>query len=351
MIAWPGKSRYGPIGVDIGSRVLKLVQLDGQRSNLRDAARWELPAADDPAAEERDDAIVAGLVEARSGRDFRGREAVFCVAGRDLFVQNIRVPPASGDDLQKIVHFEAASRLPFSAEQADIRYIDAADVRQGDTVRREIILLACRHAAVERTISLAERAGLIPVAIDAEPSAILRSYTKQARRDGDQEARVLLLNIGASSSTVVIARGGDAMFVKYLDVGGRQLDEAVARHLKLDAAGATSLRRHNGDRRTDQLDPEVMRSFAEACRPVMEQLAGELASCMRYYSVAFRGQPLSQVVVSGGEASQTIVDWLTERLDLPCELGNPVRTFANALPGGRSTQWDVATGLALREIK
>jgi hypothetical protein len=46
----------------------------------------------------------------REGHDFRGREAIFCLGAGDLFVQNIRVAPASGDELKKIVHCEAAGR-------------------------------------------------------------------------------------------------------------------------------------------------------------------------------------------------------------------------------------------------
>ena len=48
---------------------------------------------------------------------------------------------------------------------------------------------------------------------------------------------------------VVIAKGTDVLFIKYIDVGGRQFDEAVARHLEMSKSEAALLRRHNGDRR------------------------------------------------------------------------------------------------------
>ena len=127
------------------------------------------------------------------------------------------------------------------------------------------------------------------------------------------------------------------MFVKYVDVGGRHLNEAVARHLKMDLADAAALRRHNGDRRADQRDPEIARSIAESTRPVLGQLANELSLCLRYYSVTFRGLPLRQVVLGGGEATESLAEWLAERLDLPCELGNPLRSYGEALRGTRRT--------------
>jgi type IV pilus assembly protein PilM len=350
MVAWFGRRRAGPIGVDIGTRAVKLLQLERDHSDVRAAARWDLNIADTATPEEHDRAVVDALVKARNGREFRGREAVFSIGGRELFVQNIRVAQATGDELEKIVHFEAAGRLPFKRDEAEIRYLEAADVRQGETMRREVILLACQRSVVERTLRIAEQAGLAPAAIDVEPTALLRSYAKQFRRDEDQQARMLVVNIGASNTSVVVARGSDAMFVKYVDVGGRHMDEAVSQHLKLSLADAASLRRHNGDRRADQRDPEVARSVAEALRGLLEQLATELSMCIRYYSVTFRGQPLSRIVLGGGEATPHLGEWLAARLELPCELGNPVRSFAHT-PPGRATQWDVAAGLALKVVE
>ncbi len=190
-----------------------------------------------------------------------------------------------------------------------------------------------------------------PVSVDTEPAALLRCYVKQFRRDADRTQRAMFVHFGGSCSVVVIARGEDALFVKYLDIGGRNMDEALARHLQMDIEQAASLRRNNGDRRLDQQDPEVARTVAEATRPVIEKLASELALCTRYHNVTFRGQPLSRVVIGGGESSAELVEMLAGRLETKCELGDPLRSFDTPGPGGRKGQWDIATGLALREVE
>lgn len=350
MVGWLTRRHYSPIGVDIGSRSVKLLQLDAERRRVTEAARWDLGDAEAAGPEEHDAEVIKALARAREGREFRGREAVFCLGAGSLFVQNIRVPHATGSELTRIVCGEAASRVPFAKEEAEVRYLEAADVRQGEALRREVILLACHRPVIERIIRVAESAGLRPVAIDVEPSALLRCYTRQFRRDEDQEQRVVFVNLGASSTVVVIAQGPLAMFVKYIDVGGWQLDQAVARHLKMSLADAAALRRHNGDRRADQRDPEVTRSIAESIRPVVERLTNELSMCIRYYSVTFRGQPLARVVVGGGEASESLAETLSARLGIPCELGDPLRSYEKHGSWGRVGQWDVAAGLALRQV-
>jgi type IV pilus assembly protein PilM len=344
------RQRCGPIGIDIGSRSVKLVQFDAARAKLIDAARWDLPAEPAAKAERHDQRVVEAIRRAREGRQFRGREAVLCLGAGTLFVQNIRVAPAGGDELAKIVHFEAVGRLPFGSEEAEIRYIEADDVRQGDSIRREVILMACHRPSLDRLLDIAEQAGLRAAAVDVEPAAMLRCYGRQFRRDEDQQRRVMFVNFGASNTVAVIARGSDAMFVKYIDIGGRTLDDAVARHLKMPPGDAAALRRHNADRKAAERDGEIARGIDEAVRPTLERLAHELSLCIRYHSVTFRGQPLSQMVLGGGEADEELAGWLAARLDLPCEPGNPLRPFQQQRPAGRIGQWDVAAGLALREV-
>jgi len=343
--------RCSPIGVDIGSRSVKLLQFDAARMAIHDAARWDLPPEPAANADRQDERIVDAIRRAREGRNFRGRDAILCLGAGSLFAQNIRVAQATGDELKKIVQFEAAGRLPFASEEAEIRFIEADDVKQGDTVRREVILLACHKPSLDRLLGVADKAGLRAVAIDVEPAALLRCYLRQFRRDEDQQRRMMTINIGASNTTAVISRGSDAMFIKYIDIGGRHLDDAVARNLKMTPSDAAALRRHNGDRRADQRDPEIARSITESIRPVLDKLTHELSLCVRYYSVTFRGQPLAQIILSGGEASDTLAEWLGAHLDLPCETGNPLRPFEKGSAAGRTSQWDVATGLALRQIQ
>ena len=54
-------------------------------------------------------------------------------------MQNLRVAQATGKELTRIVCAEAAGRLPFDSGEAEIRYLEADNVRQGDSVRREVI--------------------------------------------------------------------------------------------------------------------------------------------------------------------------------------------------------------------
>lgn len=353
MISWLSKRRFGPIGVDIGTRSIKLVQLSADSSRLIEAARWELniPSTETSSPEQRTSRLVEALRQAREGRNFRGREAVLCLTDRELFVQSIRVPKTESAGLARLVQIEAAARVPFPIQEAEIQHLETADIRQGEEVLREVIVMACHRPVLEQTLEVIEAAGLKPVAVEVEPSAMLRNYVRQFRRDEDHMLRTMFVHVGYSRTVVIIGQGDDILFLKYIDMGGKQFDEAVARHLEMPPGEAAALRKHNGDRRTDQQDPEVARSVAESVRGVVERLGNELSMCVRYHSVTFRGQPLMRLVLGGGEATAQLLETLGSRLSLKCELSDPLRGYAEALPPGRKGQWDVAAGLALWEAE
>jgi type IV pilus assembly protein PilM len=351
-------NRTGPIGIDVGSHSVKLLQLNADRTRVLDAARRDFAAQPSSHAENsgsdsdessRGPALTAAIRAALEGRSFRGREAVVCLGARELFVQNVRLPKAAPEETTRLLAQETANRLPFPYAETESRFLEAADVRHGETIKREVILLACHRPVLEEILGAVEAAGLNPIAVDAEPLALLRCYGWQLRRDDDRQQRAMFLHMGISSTAVIIARGTEPLFIKYIDVGGQHLDEVVAANLKMDLAAAAALRRHNGERRSGQQDPEVAHSVLESTRPIFERLASELSMCVRYHSVTFRGQPLSRIVIGGGEAAPLLVDELSARLDLKCELGDPLRNFELAIQTGRRGQWDLAVGMALRD--
>ena len=113
---------------------------------------------------------------------------------------------------------------------------------------------------------------------------------------------------------------------------------------------AVNLRRQNTDRRAEIRDPEIQRSLQEALRPPTDRLIAELSLCVRYHSVTFRGQPLVRLVLSGGEATPALLEQIASQFDFKCELSDPLRAYAVPTDLGRRSQWDVATGLALKEV-
>lgn len=338
MIRILSKNRSGPIGLDIGTRSVKLVQLSEDRTRLRDASCWDFPAeVDENGDSPRDQLLVDAIRSACEGRNFLGREAVVCLTNQSLFVQNLRSAPANTSRLDGQIKREIESPACRTSVSSN-----------GNGARATF--LAAQNSAIDRVLKSVELAGLLPLATDVEPAALARSYAIQFRSHADPFPRSLLVQIGYARTIVVIAEGGHMLFVRYVEIGGRDFDRSVACQLDTSTANASDLRRRGGDRHCDRQDSDVDRAVAEAMRKPLDTLLEELATCLSHYHASFIGQPLARTLLSGGEATRRIAKELEAHLGIETEISDPLRMFPSDIDMGCPGQWDVALGLALRSM-
>lgn len=359
MYHWFGKSRYTPIGLDLGSRVMKLAQMRrrGERLEVTALARIELPAhPSDPEARiaaERD-----ALREILTRGQFRGRQVVMTLGAQQLFVQNVRLPRLASDELLKVARWETDERLPEEFGPAEMRHLVAGEIRPGGNQpdaepRQEIILLAARRNDVDTLIGLAETARLQPVAIDLAPCSLVRTYQSLLRRKSDEQCGLLFIEVGATSTTLVFTRGTDILLIKPLPIGGQSFDNAVARRLVLEPPAAANVRRQS-EAADGSIGGDAVLTIADAVRGEIENLATELAMCVRYHNVTFRGNRLARAILLGGEASDTLAGHLGRRIEIPCEVGDPLLgcdvapQLRHAGGIGRRSQWALAIGLCMK---
>ncbi len=338
--------RLSPIGVDIGHRWLRAIQLNGDRSDVVHAVEMEITTSEANGSEIT--VLTARMVREvlREGR-FQGRNVVFAVSHPDLLVQNIRINDSPGKPLTESVLEEVAARANINQEGVEIRCIDAGLVQQGEIQRREVVLIACRKTAISERIHIADQAGIRLVGLDAEPAALARAVVRQYRRQSDQNQTMLVIRMWAQHTLAMILRDGHPLFAKYLNFGGQDLDQALVKQFQIPVESALVLRKAYGERRRDHRDPEVVRTVEECLQPLWNSWLEEIARCARYYQVTFRGQPIERVVVSGSEATPELREKLESFLELPTEVLEPFRAIRCPETIDAAPHWDLALGLAL----
>jgi type IV pilus assembly protein PilM len=345
------RSCQHPIGLHLGPRLVRLMQL-GQRSDARTIhamAEAEIPSEESSAPELRVRETSAIIRRLLADHGFHGRQVVSCVGAQDLFVQNVRMPQLPPEEITSVLKWEAAERLPYPVEEAELRHIFAGPLRQDGNQKQEVILLACHRGVIERHVELLEQSGLAPLAIDLDPCAILRAL-EPASPPEEFGGRQAYLNFGEAATTVVFADRDQILFLKSIVGGGQNLDQAVAQHLELDPKEAVRMRAAVTSASTLNPADDVHRSVIDAIRAPLESVSAEVELCLRYYKVTFRGKPLDRIIVTGSEACPWLVEFLGDRLGTSCVLGNPLDS-SKTLPGvsadlSRPCQWTTAFGLA-----
>ncbi|MCC7191401.1 MAG: type IV pilus assembly protein PilM [Phycisphaeraceae bacterium] len=358
-----------PIGLDTGTHSIKMMQLERRGSSfaVRAAGSRALPCDLPSTASERSTLYANLIKQILAEGDFQGRRVVSCLPATSIQYKNLRLPRMPYDELRSAVEWEAADRLKIVPESMQVQFFAAGEVRQGEEQREEIIMLAATRDAINEHVDTLVKSDLKPVAIDAVPGALARTLVFHSDNNTDQDAPQMALDIGSSSSKVLVVRQGRVVFFKLIDIGGRKLDQTVAQNLSLPLADAADLRRRlqrspkpeDGSTAGEQLfgstrRESLERAVYESLRATASELAKEVSLCLRYYSVTFRGKRPEKVLLVGGETYEPqLARALAEGIDLPVEAIRPfagvdISKATELDADGTNSEWAVAVGLSMR---
>lgn len=355
-----------PIAIDIGSSSVRLMQLRrrGRRLSIVGATRHEWPAGSGVAAGAAPvDAIVNTVSSGIESGSFVGKRCVLSIDNRLIRVRSVRHPPMPDDELDRAVRLEAPARLGFAeAEEIEIGWIRAGSVRQVGDPRDEVLVFGALSDRIREMVFALSRAGLHPVAVEPSFVGCARAFTRRLRRSADRDTVNLVVDIGEKTTGVIVTRGQTVVLYKLLEMGGASMTAAAAERLSLAPQSVLDLRRRRIEARVrgeSSSDARIDRALFEAVRPIMGDLANEVALCMRYYGVTFRGPKPEGCMLAGGNSGEPrLTEIIQEAVRLPVTVGaplegigfEPLQRHASA-PTAPESAWAPVLGLGLGVLK
>ncbi len=346
------RTQVQPIGLDIGRDAIKMLQLEvvGESLAAVAGALKEFPPEAKLQSASRMALLPELLRQMLRQNPFAGRHVATTLPREFLHVKNLRLPLMPEEELDSAVRFEARNIFPFDTEDAQVHCLPAGEVRQGNDVLQEVIVLAARF------VEQLHACGVVVVSLDIEACALFRSIERFVRRREDEQEVHVLVDVGLASTQVVIGKGREISFLKTIEIGGMQFQEAISRKLSISIEEAQALRRRlaeTADSPAEKKDP-VRQAVFDATRSVMEQLGRELSLCLRYQSVTFRGQRPTRLRLMGGEGADThLQEILNSILSIPIEAPRPLYSIdtSKLKPLQRQQamgEWALVLGLARR---
>ncbi len=365
------KKRW-PIALDIGTDCVKMLQMQsvGCTMSVRASGHWQLPASAPRSGDSWRQLVVHGVKEMLQKGNFTGRRVISSLSSSDLMIKNVRLPIMSPSEMDEAIRWEAKERFGRDFAPDQLHCIDAGQIRQGAENCQEMILLAAPAEVIDSHVAMLLEMGLTPEYLDPEPQAMFRPFERRLRRRADENEITVVVDLGHSSTKVIVGRGRGLILIKKIDIGGKDLAEAVARQLNLTVEEAAELRlqiigehanvdRGNSDGESQPGDPNSMSwTIVDAVRGKVEELGREVALCLRYCSVTFRGLRPKRVMMTGGQAyDPAVMKLLGEQLNIECQIAQPLRgidTSVADLGGDRRgmlAEWNLCAGLSFRSAQ
>lgn len=226
------------VGVDIGSRYVKVVEVvrDGSHARVVHAAAEEIR---DATAAARAEALTRALRAA----GIRGRKVSCDVARADAVVKRVRLPATDRETVRKMLEFEAQQHVPFPLEEMAWDF----DLQPDGSV----LLTAARRSSLDEVRAILGPSGVRATAINVTSGAVASAYLAQSRESGESaagadEQTAVLIELGAGPAIANVFRGGSWLLSRALPVSGDDLTAAFAADLGCDLAHARAVRESKG---------------------------------------------------------------------------------------------------------
>lgn len=339
------------LGLDIGTRFLKVVEVTGGPKSVRvqRVVLREIPTGppgpgpteavvengDEAPVWSREEAIASLLREIFRTLKLPTEDVCATFDAGATSSREITVPFTDLEQIRKVIRFQAEEHLhSTSIDEVIINWIKTGSARDGSRVT----IFASPKARLAEQIGILRRAGIEPASVDLDSTALFTALDALGAWQESPDA--IVLDIGSRSTTLMLVAAGKPRMVRSFLVGvgtlgpdgrpGGAEDDLFA---TAGTAGAPPLR-------ADAAALVVDKS-AEFVRKLHRE------SILSLGSVSTENPPTRLLLTGGGALVPGIADALAERFGLPAEVVDFCARTACKDPGPDPALAGVSIGPAI----
>lgn len=331
--------------MDIGSKTIKIVELDKQGNN------WNLKASGvvgysgkspEHIEDEREFTALSQVIK-KLCKDAKisKREVAIALPESQVFTRTIKFPLLTDQEIASAVKWEAEQYIPIPVSEAVVQHKILERNEKSSPPQVNVLLIAAPQALVEKYIKAVQMAGLNPIIVESELMSLVRALAPQ-------DQIVMLLDFGARSTDIAIAKNGNLFFSRSIPTAGDAFTRAVAQNLGIEVQQAEEYKKTYG-LSSNQLEGKIK----AALDPVINMVVDEVKKSIHFYQTEEKGELPKSIIVSGGTAGMPdVISALSKNLNMEVVMGNPFakvvlspdvyKSIANYAP-----LYSIAVGLAL----
>jgi len=340
------------IGIDISDKSIKVAQVTDDLTPELKAVSWgALSSAAVQRGRIQDPGLVAQqlqeVFERATPEPVEGKTVVASIPEVQSFVSIVEVPQMSTREMDEAVQWAVREHIPFDLERV---YLDWQPLMITPEGKMRALVGAAQREVADPLLQVLDGMDLNVVGLELEGQSIVRSLLPL---DPTGVNGVLIADLGASSSNVILFDQGAMRFTTSLPQGGDNLTTDLSTALQISFEEAAEKKALVGVsvQAQDQTVAAVLRASAKA----MIEKIGQVARDISRQSAG--AHAVQAVLLAGGGANLPgIVEVFAEVFpSIPVQLGNP---WTNLLGEGKeggapmstadATHFATALGLALR---
>ncbi|MBU4343643.1 MAG: pilus assembly protein PilM [Candidatus Omnitrophica bacterium] len=254
----------------------------------------------------KEDYIVEAIKRVFKENNVKPGRVAAAMSSEEAMVRYFQMPKIPKKEWSAAVNFEAKRYIPFRIEDvaSDFQVMPSRDTPNS----MDVVFVAVKKMALEKFVSIFERAGVRPVIIEPAPFSLMRALS--AAEQIDPKVNTAVVNIAKNSANINILRNG----VPYI-IRDMPLYENISEG-----------------------------KFSE---PVFEKLLGEIKLSFDFYEKQFPSEAIDKIIIQSQLPLENWHEIVGKELQIPVEVGDPMRGI-RIKKGIVPPRLTIAFGLALR---
>lgn len=312
------------LGVEVSEYAIKLVLVKQEPPDSFSLLDYViLPFAAEDTTGKLDPATIIKNV-LKEKKLFTATEAKLVISGPELDCKRITLPFMPKKEIVQALSLQAKDHFLFDIEGSmlDFEVLEEKTAKDG-TRNIEVIASLAKKRLIDEKLSFFEATRVPPSVVVPVAYGLYNLYRLYKERESAQP--VALIDIGASTTTVVIIKNDKIRFIRQLGCAGADFTNAMTGALvsdkgrvELSLEEAEKLKKQIGipDESAQQIKEGIpAHQISSMLRPVVERLGSEIKRSFDYYASEFNEGRVSKVIITGGTSKlKNIHSQLSHRL-------------------------------------
>ena len=335
------------VGLDIGSRTIKMVELSSSGQSYSLKGSGVVGYSGTPIEKMEDDKDIAALGQnirkLAKEANISSKEVVVALPETQVYTRSVKFPMLTDQEIASAVRWEAEQYIPIPVKEAIIQHQILERRENVSPPEVSVLLVATPRKLVEKYVKVVQAAKMEAVAVETEIMALVRALAPP-------QQTVLLVDFGARSTDIAVAKNSNLVFTRSIPTAGEALTRSVAQSFGIEQQQAEQYKRTYG-LSAQQLEGKIR----NALTPVFNMVVDEIKKAMHYYQSEEKGDTPSVAIVAGGTAGMPeVISTLSNSLSMEVVIANPfsrVQVSQEVLQSlaGYAPLYSIAVGLAMRE--
>ena len=347
------------ISVDIGTAEVKLIELGKVNdepvvNKIYSKSTWDDLDTFDPEKLQKANWVgtIKSICDEIKITPKKVKPLIASISGKNISVKEVTTLDMKEEELFQTLEFEAKKHIPLDGTEAVMDY-HILGKNSSEIDKINILLVATTKNIIKQFDSIVSDSGFKNPVFDAEPIALSNCL---AHNYGISEDGVdIILNIGNSTSTLVVWGKDQIYFTREIDVAGFAFIKDLMKKYGMSYSDAKNTLLENGigsfGASNSGVDENTF-SLEMAEKTIVNNLIDDVRKSLRYYAKSNSGNAnFNRFFISGGFADlEGLKEMIKDELRIDTEILNPFNNIACDMRIENPSKYSIAIGLALRGL-